>query len=502
MKKSILLLSVAAGLWLACCKPQTEENPQAWPGYEPFPSGYGYMDTVPLQTALANRDSVTLRQHAWSLFAGIMQQADSIDWPLWYTWPNSYYAMNIAQSYTMSPGNANALEARRARGAQSLIARNLQHMSASAKVNQPAPVYPIPDSVKAHYPGSVQGNGLYYGGHFAFNGDILIPTESISLDGYNWIQDNRLYDSSVLGEKYRQHYSNLPAPATYIITKHMYWPVLAPSKQALSAIPAWDDAYFNPATDTGYVGYEVWSRLIAVDPTNAVTTPTASVSYLHNVLEHNGVDTMPTITGNAKVYGINKFYYHQVTAADWAAMDDNDKAILNASSYWAYNKPFGVGDYLVTIAMHVNTRELPSWTMQSMWWSDAPNQGIYSQNRPTNLAPGPWLNYNMVEAYGLTESPSSNQMAMAMNPYIELVSHTLLTNCNNCHIRAGYPFSSGSTPLASYQNPNCSDLLEKLYPGTTPCVSNYVRTDFQWIIPDYAHYVAPGSQSMKKPKKK
>jgi hypothetical protein len=71
-----------------------------------------------------------------------------------------------------------------------------------------------------------------------------------------------------------------------------------------------------------------------------------------------------------------------------------------------------------------------------------------------------------------------------MNPYIELASHPVGTNCNNCHNRAGWP-TGKNAGQASYQNPDCSNPLQTLSPSSK-CLAALTLSDFQWIIPDRA----------------
>ncbi|MFZ0423546.1 MAG: hypothetical protein WAL80_11775 [Xanthobacteraceae bacterium] len=61
--------------------------------------------------------------------------------------------------------------------------------------------------------------------------------------------------------------------------------------------------------------------------------------------------------------------------------------------------------------------------------------------------------------------------------------HPVGTDCNNCHIRAGWP-PDPKPPKpgeSSYQIPDCPKLLEKLTPESA-CLQPLTRTDFQWII--------------------
>ena len=254
----------------------------------------------------------------------------------------------------------------------------------------------------------------------------------------------------------------------------MFWPVKAGS---LTAIPVWHN--YHGGNYPGYAGYETWPDLVAVDPSGKLAGKKATVSYLYGVLRPDKTAPWPTVTASATVYGLNDFYHHQVTKEDWQSFNEADKAILNAASYWAYAQPFGPGDYLVTVAMHINTREIPSWALQSAWWSDVPNAGPYSQDRPSlPQAKGPWQHYLLVDAYGIPDAVRKDQLPVATNPYIELVIHPVGTDCNNCHIRAGWP-TGRQAGTASYQNPDCPDELAKLSPGDA-CFHKYTRTDFQW----------------------
>ena len=125
--------------------------------------------------------------------------------------------------------------------------------------------------------------------------------------------------------------------------------------------------------------------------------------------------------------------------------------------------------------MHVNTKEIPSWTFQSVWWSDTPNKGIYAKDRPAlSKAKGPWAHYLLTDSYDV---PVVNGLvAKAVNPYIEGVSHPVATSCRNCHVRSGL---TG----ASYQNKDCPNLLKDISPDGQ-CLKGIIRTDYSWIIPD------------------
>ena len=504
MRRTWVVAATATLLVLA-----TAVGGDAAPKYQPFPSGYGY-DTpgeiTALKNAVAKGDHKTVRQHGWKLWAGIMQPLSSADpnsWPIWFSWQNTTCAFNEPFCPAQKAPGAFAS------GAPAGPKKSLMLLNADAGAGQsggaaiPIPVnvpevpcYPIPAPVVQAYPTATDPNkcgtnNICDGAHFQFNGDIMIPTESLSQEGFDWIRGKKLNQQATLNALRKQNVKDLTLPRRYVVTKHMFWPVKA---TGISAVPVWHGV-FDP-TNPSYQGYETWKDLVGVDPTGKAVGTKTTVSFLYNVLQLQppprpsctNQTQFPTVTASATVYALKDFYSHKVTQADWDSFDDADKAILNASSYWAYNQPFGPGDYLVTIAMHVNTREIPTWALQSAWWSDQPNAGPYAQDRPKlPQAKGPWNHYLLVDAYGIPDSKDRTHLPVATNPYIELVSHPVGTDCNNCHIRSGWPTkpTRPGEQTAGYQSRNCSDLLAALTPGNA-CFQYLTRSDFQWIIPDRA----------------
>jgi hypothetical protein len=474
-------------------KPKSSKQSSVTSGYIPFPEGYGYMqDLQLLQEATDVGDRDYIRQHAWSLWAGIMQPSEELGWPLWYSWPNTHAAF---QNTNPSPVGAavsdksaqelkqkavSKVKTKAKRSHSTIVQKNLAN---APDVDTPAPIYDLPQAVIQKYPGGIcqdsQGNSIACdGSHFLNNGDILIPTESLSMTAMNQIRDDKLYLQSTLNEQHASGQHMIEMNQKWIVTKHMYWPVKA---QGLTGIPVWKNNF--PTTFTGYAGYEYWDTLVAVDPSGQQVGKTANVSFLHGVKDHEG-NSIETVTADAEVYGLDSFYFHKITQEDWDSFDEGDKAVLSSASYWANGQDIGVGDYLVSIAMHVNTKELASWTLQSVWWSDTPNEGIYAENRPQlPQAQGPWDHYLLTDSYAVPANPDG-KVDIAVNPYIEGVIHPIATSCRNCHVRAGWP-TGKKAGTASYQNPDCPGLLDDLTPKSE-CLKDLTLTDYLWIIPDRA----------------
>jgi hypothetical protein len=462
--------------------------------YQPFPDGFGYMTDIPaLQAATDKGDRDPIRRHAWGLWAGMMQPDASGRWPVWYTWPNTNAAFAAP-----TPGPAKAEAAKSSAKPSLTKARSLKQVNKiHVPVDTPAPIYPLPPQVRKAFPKVIcpnadSPNDRWTDGicptntRFLFNGDILIPTESLSREAFDDLRNpaRPLYEQSTLDQAHAAGVPMLKVTPDFIVTKHMYWPVKA---NGLSPIPVWTNDF--PYSYTGYAGYEVWNKIVAVDPTGTRVGQTGTVSFLYGVLANGSTPKapkpIPTKTVEAPIVGLDQFYSHRVTKDEWLnEFSEADRAVINAASYWSYNEPFGPGDYLVTVASHINTRELPSWTLQSAWWSDSPDKGPYAANRPDlPQAQGPWRHYLLTDSYAVPPN-ADGKLDVAVNPYIEGVIHPIGTSCRNCHVRAGWP--TGSTPgTASYQNPDCPGLLSYLTP-TSACFKHITLTDYLWIIPDRA----------------
>jgi hypothetical protein len=152
----------------------------------------------------------------------------------------------------------------------------------------------------------------------------------------------------------------------------------------------------------------------------------------------------------------------------------------------------------VLIAMHIMTKEQPSWTFQSVYWSDHPNEGPNAANRPIIPgATGPWRNYLMASTYGIPEPSGGGRPPVGgvhYNPYIELAAgHPVATNCMNCHMRGAF-LPTGSPGLATYlttantDDPGPIGILNQ----RNPIFQNLVMTDFQWSLPFRAGTPPPG----------
>ena len=498
---SIVLCSTMLVACSSDANPEVDEElgsevPETAGDYQGFPDGFDYMvDPKALEAAVISADRAFVRRHGWNLWAGIMQPGRETGWPVWQTWPNTTAAFAGGVPPEQGCDNdsvpSSNLRSVRQHGRANVIDDNLA-----------LPNYILPEVVREEFPSAIftGSNGacsVIDGRTFQNNGDIMIVTESLSIEGYDWIrgkqggENSKLYEQETLENLHQampvSKVNNLDAPQRYIVTKHMYWPVLS---DRLGVLPVWN-GNFGPEY-AGYAGYERWDTMVAIDPTGSQVGETVPVEYLRNDVDYSKMpaDQRPSkpIVGMAEVVSLDQFYFHKVTDDDWSSFNDADRAILNASSQWAYDDGFGPGDYLVTIAMHINTKEVPGWGLQSAYWSDHPDEGADSSDRPTlTQAEGPWAHYKLVDSYGIPDQPQAPELPVAMNPYIELVIHPVATNCQTCHSRAGWPHGNGPGQ-SSYQPADggaCRSLLANLNPSS-PCLKGIFLTDMQWIITDRA----------------
>lgn len=460
------------GLGLLCAAPVFAQEGR--PDFQPIPERFGYFqENEKLWESIEEGDMRPSREHAWRLFAGINQPLypeDRNSWPIWFSWPTS------AQAFAKDGQHSERVVSIRV-SPQIQQIRKAKEGGADIPVNTDGPNYPVPQAVKDMYPGAISEDGsVKDGAFFVNNGDIMIAAESLSPEGFGQIREEELYKKDVLQALFEDGLS-IDLTDRYISTKHMYWPV---KRDGLTALPWWDNNY-SPMFN-GYVGYENWGTVVAIDPSADRIGEWVDIDYLYGIQNHDKTP-METRRASAQVVGLDRFYHHQVTDEDWGIFTDADKAIISQASYWLYDEPFEPGDYLVEVALHIFTKEVPTWTLQSFWWSARPDEGPYAWDRPEMEAEGPWRHYLLTEANAYKPGPDG-ELPIAVNPYIEGVIHPIRTNCRNCHVRAGY--TPKDAPVKTgYSNPNCPDLLAALTPDDA-CFKGVTRSDFAWIIPDRA----------------
>ncbi|MDY6942756.1 MAG: hypothetical protein SVU69_07045 [Pseudomonadota bacterium] len=449
-----------------------------------FPAGFDWpANPERLQTDISQKNTPALRAHSWWLWAGI-NSLDDAGQPIWWEWPTATqtYPYQPHPGEIKKPGNAHADQTQHGlRGKNAL----------NTPIDLDGPIYPPPTIVDGQCRSTALPTpALPDGPRFQSNGDIMIAGVIYNGSAFDWIQQRQLYNSDVLTKRWNGGAGDkdiAPFPADSIVLKNMYWPVKGDD---FTALPVWRDNF--PPGYGQYAGYETWDSVVIVDP--RAKGPRSGQSgvtrYLYHVLDSQGKPIEPKLA-SGPIFPVDAFYHQKVDAGFLTAMDPRDRAILDASACWLYNRPFKAGDYLVAVAMHIITKEIPQWTLQSLWWSDQPNVGPFAADRPDipkAQAPGPWRHYLLTVEYGIESAPG--MLPVSFNPYIELAaSHPVSTNCRNCHIRAAWPRSGAVQPapqaVSSYEAAGGPGPLVDIQ-FDDPVFDELMRLDFQWAVSDRA----------------
>ncbi len=468
-----------------------------------YPLSASYLDSL-IKSARSSQSRTPgqiIRAHGWQLFAGLQERVpnlagDSV-WR-WQTWPTATQAMKETH-HTMVPKTAVQKRPKH------LLGHNLNNASVSAEVpiNFTPPSYVVPDPV-CQLLDSAKGCSVPINGcRFQNNGDIMVAGVIYNESAYDWIREQKLYDWDTVKAMWQRVYTGSATnrrikdfPNKAMVLKPMFWPV---RQDGYTALPVWRDSTNNNNYDF-YSGFEiqrVWPAAVAITTESDDPTPATDVEFLYYVNDSTGNPMGPNKYENAPVVPISKFYHWQISQPQLDAMDTIDRAILDQSAYWCYNREFQAGDYVALIAMHVITKEMPSWTLQSFWWSDEANTSKYRISRDSVASPPnrqAFNNYLMTSTYGMNAiNVDPAEWPLAFNPYIELgAAHPIQTNCRNCHQRGAFPNEKQKMALGVQMQNTASYLREgSQYPSAldtfdiaNPVLDSLLIMDFQWTLTD------------------
>lgn len=547
----VLPLLVLAGFGAFACKPTEPPPPPAAALCGNAGSPIQDYPCSPTTVAgwVQNRDGHRQRNHAWYLFAGLNQPAQST--LLWRTWPTSTQAFPGQFGDAVNEGSAHL-------GLGPLPGAILEHPAEGtprfAGSDSPAngsgiddqnlalpgaPIYSVPQPVLDNpaYASCVRrpssGPTLIDGPRFQNNGDVMVAGVIYSPEAASYIVSNSLWNASLLDTRVPAANTTGTAASmplsTSVVLKPMLWPV--PSDRFV-ALPQW--GFANPDADqlpggkceiySGFERQDLWTDAVALTAMVGPQQPTATATYLESDAVQLAVSYTPSCvptyapsTGitysNVPTADLGKFYTVRFTAQEFAGLDPCDRALLDQSAFWAYGRAFAQNDVLVLVAMHIMTKEQPGWTFQSAWWyrdaaSCAGDQcGRFAGDRPGDVkGAATWKNYLMATTYGQNQQPgnqntwpptlqSNTTWPLAFNPYIELAAtHPIETNCINCHRRAAWPSritksrkfpDRSSAYLVAGQN--VPGLLDQ-FELNNPVLNGLGNVDSMWAISDRAYY--------------
>jgi hypothetical protein len=431
---------------------------------------------------VAAREVARTRTHGWYLWAALNQLSQGQ--PLWRNWCTSTqaYPYQYDPSAKAGPAAGNSVPA--------LGVRRAALTAASDKsISLPHPTYPVPRAPRQCLVTTDDGPALRDGPSFANNGDILIAGVIYNPVAYASIVRQQLNLKTKLNDTPRvgpNKIGNVDLDPGSVVLKPMLWPVKG---SGYTALPVWTGKQQDGGLYAGYERKDIWDRAVAVNPNRAGGPSKVTVTLPLTGVMRPDMKPWGANSYEAQVVGLDRFYAYK---PDVASLDPCDKAILDQSANAAFGRSFQSGDYLVMVAMHIITKEQPAWTFQSVYWSDRPNEGANSANRPPiRSADGPWRNYLMASTYGIPEPSCCGRppvWGVHFNPYIELAAgHPISTNCMNCHMRGAFKpkGSTGNPTYLTTKNTDDPGAIGVLSPDN-PIFSDLVKTDFQWSLPNRA----------------
>jgi hypothetical protein len=363
--------------------------------YQDIPPQYGFpaLPSV-LEHDLSSADVTAQRRHAWSIVAGVTSLTKT-GIPIWVTWYTRLYTFRALES---DEGTRHKLSLSFLR--QAVIASNGGHQ------------FEVAPQLS----------------------DILFNKPA-----YDHIRKNGLYLKSALAEMNAAFPPGTPVwkraipafPINSVALKVVYWPI---KRDALTPLPVWDSdpaARYSPQTPLPANPVQSWKRVVAVDP-NLDRPPPPEVFV---DIPFNG-----QIRAKAHVVSLHDFYFIRLDPELLAAMKQNMYFMASVGLVFGPGRTVEVGDYIVVVALHATTKELPAWIWLTTWWHDHPNDGPFAVGRPNAVA-GPWRNYLMAETYDAYQpTVADGSPNITYNPWMEAVDHNgIQSNCIACHARATYP---------------------------------------------------------------
>lgn len=454
--RAVLLSLLLAGSGLAACRGDDDnaggapKEGQAQAGANvviPQPLAYAAfpVDSNTINGWISAVDTVSIRRHAWELWAGLTAMTDQVylgdTLPVYETWLSRFEVY----------GNIAGLDRQTVATQGRAVDRGFH------------------SPVQFHHPAL----NAQSGGGSAEQDEQVVAGVKYNMASAMHVWTHNYTDSATLTALNTSFTADTPVanrqiigfPDSAIATKPVYWMV---ADSGLTVMPYW--AGPSASLDPSQPEPSTWTQFVAVDPTGAQVGDTVTVQS----------DSGRTY--QARVIGLSDFYSFALTqdevndilnttnqALDLETANDTIDVIIGGQQV---RQQVAVGDYAVLVAMHVSTKEIGNWTWQTFWWTPNAQSDPLATDKPASVQ-GPFRNFAMLQAYYMTvpSGPSAGQDQVAFNPYLEtaFADSGTVSNCMTCHRMASW--STNAYLFAGNINPADPALF-----GTV------TKLDFLWSV--------------------
>jgi hypothetical protein len=447
---------------VSASRPSPSSRTTSW-GLHPssFPNWFEFENPRTITAWIDQRNTKAMTFHAWKLWAALSdltrQNFRGAPAPVFMTW--------WPQEDTFSapgPSNAHAV----------VLGPAIRFSRRHVPTNRFAPVSQQPAAAPSASP--LPGSQ-----------DPVTVTVQYDNDVYTQVQNNQYYSPTVLNNINNgwgsapiasQNLQNFPNTSVALKPSYLFAYANQPTQ-----IQYWTGAVNSTTPDTP--AYGSWTDWLWVVPPGV--DPAAFARQQNDGHE---------------VVSVNDFYHFPLIAADFTASNDP----LNGSVLFPNNpmsqSGFQPGDFAILVAMHVASREVPSWTWQTFWWTaDAPKipAPINARINP------PFAHYQTSVAYSYTQdglnSPTSLP-TLCFNPFLEtgFGNSTFVypaqlgtdSNCISCHRAAVWPAIPPAAAPSGSVNPGyvANGVID---PGDPYLFSGQTKTDFLWGVQNNVPTPAP-----------
>ena len=241
-----------------------------------------------------------------------------------------------------------------------------------------------------------------------------------------------------------------------------FWELLIPGQDGIGELSTWNQEVWNniqQENDPNIARFQI--------PTLRVATTSESPCQNR---DYANDETVP----------ISCFYAFKLSQQDVDALRASppDLVALSDSGVVADN-------FLVLVAVHVTTKEIPDWVWATFWWDNHGVSDSRADGRPGTIGPK-WRHFLMENTLsGTTPTEKDGGPKICFNPYLETaIPNGVISNCLQCHSKAAYgpPSRIGAYDLGILGR-NGSTLASHRDPDPH-YFDNRVQTDFMWSVAD------------------